>query len=176
MHWLNENSAAIQALATTILAILTFLYVKLTRDIAKSTSDQLQHMKELVRVDQQQYASALAYFAFHLRVAIGKLPDIPTREKLTGSFFLTESDITELRILARKVNGKAVGLAIQATISLRMIHGIMQRSKEESWQPTEQEKKDWKTARENSERALHALQEECVRVAGIDINSLAVRA
>jgi hypothetical protein len=185
VQWLNENAGAIQALAsvgslvvTGLLAWFTYQYVRLTRDLVASSLEQTQHMKEIARAEQKQYACALGIFAFHLKNANGNLSDIPISTKLTESFFLTESDITELRVLARKVNGKAVNLAIQATMSLRVIYGIIQKAKEESinknilWQPTDQEKEAWKKARSDNERALMSLLKECGRVADIDVNSL----
>lgn len=176
MNWLRANAVIIEAAATVVLAVITAIYVWLVHE-------QLKHIKETARVDRQQYACALALFAFRLRETIGShLGDVPTREKLLAFFLLPESDITELRVLARKVNGKAIDWANQAAVALRVMHGIIQKAKEKDinemtgWQPTDQEKETWKKARSDSERALHALQEECGQVAGIDVNSFTLRA
>lgn len=189
MDWFKENSVAIQAfssvgtlLATIGLAFLTGFYVHLTRKISQSSHEQLQHLREAARDEQRQYACALALFVFRLREALGYLSDNPMPTELQESFFLTEGDITELRVLARKVNGKATDFAIQAVMSLRVLYAIIQKAKKEHangkicGQATDQSKKAWKQARSESERALLALQEECGRVAGIDVNTFTIRA
>jgi hypothetical protein len=189
MDWFKENSAAIQAfsslgtlLATIGLAFLTGFYVHLTRKISQSSHEQLWHLRQSIRDEQRQYACALGLFVFRLREALGHLNDTPIPTELQESFFLKEGDITELRVLARKVNGKATDFAIQAVMSLRVLYAIIQKAKEEhvnekiSGQPTDQRKKAWRQARSDSERALLALQEECGRIAGIDVNTLTTRA
>ena len=71
-------------------------------------------------------------------------------------FFLVESDITELKALATKVNVRALDLAIQATMALRVVYRLIQLDKETisnrqpGVQPTDYDKKTWEEARSNS--------------------------
>ena len=75
MNWFNENAAAIQALSsvagllvTGVLAWLTSRYVRLTRDIATSSLEQVKHIKEAAHVVLQQNAHALESLALRMRV------------------------------------------------------------------------------------------------------------
>jgi hypothetical protein len=139
--------------------------LRATREISKSTSEQLQHIKETSQEEQKQYATALAHFAFRLRGAIGNLE---SARKHTSDI-LTENDIIELRLLARKVNGRAMDLAIQAAMHLREMDKL---SRMAEGQGLNLNGVAWGKAHSNCERALGELERECADIAGIDIKSI----
>lgn len=98
MKWLNENAAAIQALSglavlvvTGLLAWLTSRYVRLTREIANSSLEQVRLIRESARVDLQHNASALKALALRLRVGLGQQlnPEAPNDRHLRAFAILT---------------------------------------------------------------------------------------
>ena len=158
--------SVIQTIATCILAYLTYNYLKVTREISKSAYEQFQHTKHSAQDNQRLAATELAYFAHRLREAIGGLEG--TR-RYTSSI-LTENDIAELKLLARKVNGKAMDLAIQAVMRLRGINNISQGA--ETRGANLNDVPAWGKAHSDCERALSALEEECGQVVPLDVKSI----
>lgn len=177
MHWLNENAAAIRALAsiagllvTGALVWLTYRYVRLTSAIAASNLEQIKHIKETNRIFQQQNAYALKALALNLRVAFGNILNSfpPKHAELAAFDKLTERVITDLESFARQVDHNAIDLASEAAPSLRVIQGMIQKAKgihkNTGWVPTEQETKNWRIAMETSHRNLQALESICEQV------------
>ena len=73
--WLAENAPAIQALAsvaslvvTVVLVILTAWYVRVTKQIADSSLQQVQHIKDASRTLTSNAAQSL--FALSTRIRI----------------------------------------------------------------------------------------------------------
>lgn len=166
LDWFQKNSDAIQAFTTFVLTILTGIYVYLTGKISNSAYEQLRHSKETSQEEQKQYATALTHFAFRLRAAIGKLEG---DRKHTSDIF-TENDITELRLLSRKVNGRAMDLAIQAAMRLREMDKISRVA--ESKHSNLRDEPAWGKAHSNCGRALGELETVCASIAGIEIHSI----
>lgn len=177
MNWLNENTAAIQAVAsvaglivTCLLALLTRRYVLLTREIAESNSEQVKQMKDAARSAQQRDASVLESLALRIRTDLGQRlnSDVPKHRDFRNFFSLAEHDITELHLLARQVGGQAITSASGAVSSLREILGMIQKAKNinegTGWQPTEEEVQRWKMARDTSHRELQELETICKQV------------
>lgn len=54
MDWLNDNSGAIQGVATVVLVLLTIYYAKSTRDIAQETRDMTSATEQMVAVTRQE--------------------------------------------------------------------------------------------------------------------------
>ncbi len=157
MNWLNENATAIQALSgiavllvTGVLALLTSRYVRLTRDIANSSLEQIRLIRESARVVLQQNASALKALAFHIRVGLGQAvsPDAPRHNELRAFDVLAERDIADLQTLAKNVNVVAITSARDAAAHLRVIYAMVQTAKaiplEMGWIPTPADTTRWK--------------------------------
>lgn len=177
MNWLKENAAAIQALSSVaallvaaVLAWLTARYVRLTREIAASSLEQVKHIREAARLIQQQNAHALGTLALRIRVALGGLnSEIPKHKELRTFSLLTERDMADLQDLARQVNDRAIISASEAAGPLRVIHGMLQTAKDinegTGWIPADQEAGSWKTAMETAHRKLQEVEAACRQVA-----------
>jgi hypothetical protein len=79
MNWLRENAAVIQALSsgaglvvTAVLAWLTWRYVRLTRDIASSSLEQVKYIREAGQAMLRQNATALESLALRIRTGLGQ--------------------------------------------------------------------------------------------------------
>ena len=104
-----------------------------------------------------------------MRVALGQLnSDVPKHKDLRAFSLLTEGDITDLEVLARQVDGRTITSASEAAMSLRVIHGMIQKAKSinegTGWMPTDQEAKNWKRAIGASHRALQEIETICHQV------------
>jgi len=177
MNWFKENAAAIQALSSLaallvacLLAWLTARYVRLTREIATSSLEQVKHIREAARIIQRQNAVALDSLALRIRVCVSNL-QTPKHKELRAFSSFTESDIADLERLARQVDDRAIKSASEAVKYLRVIHGIIQNAKNINeglgWIPTEEEKKNWNTAIQGAHRMLQEVETACQHVAAI---------
>jgi hypothetical protein len=176
MNWFKENAAAIQAFASVaalivaiVLAWLTYRYVRLTRDIAASSLEQVKHIREATEVERQQNALALASLALRVRTGLGGLnADVPRHKELRAYSQLTEREISDLEVFARRMGGPMLDSASKAVASLRVMQGIIQRAKEINefigWVPTQQEMQAWRRAMEDAHRGLQELEVACQRV------------
>jgi hypothetical protein len=177
MEWLNRFAPAIQALSSVagllvagVLVWLTTKYVRLTRDIATSSLDQVKHIREAGRVIQQQDARALGSLALRIRVALGGVnSEAPNHGELRAFTGLTEQDTADLQALARQVNDRAINSASEAVGRLRVILGVLQAVKDVNlgtgWIPTAQEITKWKRAMESAHRALQEIETTCRQLA-----------
>lgn len=173
MNWFRENAAVIQALSsaaglvvTAVLAWLTWRYVRLTREIANSSLEQVKYIREVARVSLRQSASALESLALRLRVGLGNLnPETPNHRQLCGFTLLTDQEITDLQALARDVNRPAITAASEAAGHLRAIYAMLQTAKGISeamgWIPNAEEAGRWKKAIEGAHRALQEIETTC---------------
>lgn len=101
MNWFKDNAAVIQALSsvaglviTGVLAWLTWRYVRLTRDIASSSLEQVKHIRDAGRVILQQNARALGSLALRIRVGLGHLnSETPNHKELRAFALLTDREI-----------------------------------------------------------------------------------
>lgn len=174
MNWLNRNAAAIQALSgvatlivTGVLAWLTWRYVRVTRDIASSSLEQVRQIREASRAILQQSASALGSLALRLRTDLGQRlnPTNPNHSQLRAFAQLTEQDIADLQTLARQVSTRTIKSASEAAAHLRVIYGMVQTAKGISegmgWIPSPEDAGRWKTAVEGAHRALQEIETTC---------------
>jgi hypothetical protein len=178
MEWLNRFAPAIQALSSVVgllvagvLVWLTTRYVRLTRDIAASSLEQIKHIKEAGRVIQQQNARALETLALRIRVSLGRLnSEAPNHSELRAFTDLKEQDIADLQALARQVNNLTITSASEAAALLRIILGMLQTASEinvgTGWIPTAQDVTRWKKAMESAHRALQEIETACHQLAG----------
>ena len=176
MNWFKENAAAIQAFASIaalivaiVLAWLTYRYVRLTRDIAASSLEQVRHIREATEIELEQHARALASLVLRIRTSFGGLnADVPRHTELRGYSQLTEREIADIEALARRVGGAVLDSASKAVASLRIMLGMIQRAKEINealgWIPTPQEMQAWRRAMEEANRSLQEMEAACQNV------------
>jgi hypothetical protein len=176
MNWFKENAAAIQAFASIaalvvaiVLAWLTYRYVRLTRDIAASSLEQVKHIREATEIEREQHARALASLALRIRTSFGGLnADVPRHKELRGYSQLTEREIADIEVLARRAGGPVLDSASKAVASLRIMQGMIQKAKEINetlgWIPTQQEMHAWRKAMEEAHRSLQEMEDSCQTV------------
>jgi len=173
MSWFNHNAAAIQALCSIaglviacFLVALTAWYVRLTREIARSSLEQVKHIREAARLSQVQSARALGSLALRLRVGLGDLDsEVPKHTPLRAFSSMTERDIDDLEALAREVDNRAIFSAGDAVGALRVLQQLIQEAKGTDerlgWRPTEEQRKSWKKAFEAANRSLQEIETAC---------------
>jgi hypothetical protein len=181
MNWLKENSAAIQALASlaalsvaVILAWLTYRYVRLTRDIATSSLEQVKHIREAVTIERERHARALASLSLRIRTSFGGLnADVPRHKELRGYSQFTEREIADIEALARQVGGPVLDSASQTVASLRTMQDMIQKAKQinevQGWIPTQQEMQAWRRAIESAHRGLQEIEAACQNVSSLNL-------
>lgn len=176
MNWFRDNAAAIQALSSVagllvagILAILTWRYVRVTREIAPLSLEQVKHIREASAIAQRNSGRALQCLALRLRVGLGQLnSDVPRHSELLSFASLTESDISDLEALARHVGDQTIGFASEAAAALRVLNGVMLRAKQVSrtqgWSANDKEAQAWRTEFQAAHRSLKAVEDACSRL------------
>ncbi len=177
VNWFRDNAAVIQALSsvaalvvTGALAWLTWRDVRLTRDIATSSLEQVKHIREAGRLLLQQNARALESLALRIRVGLGHLnSSTPNHRELRSFALLTDREIADLQALARQVNSRAITSASDAAAHLRVIHDMVQTAKAINeamgWIPTAEDIGRWKRAIEGAHRALQEIETACQQAA-----------
>lgn len=94
--------------------------------------------------------------------------DVPQHVELRAFSLLTDRDIADLEALARQADDHTITSASEAAMSLRVIHGMIQKAKDINerigWLPTDQEMQRWKRAIENSHRSLQEIETVCERL------------
>ena len=175
MNWFRDNAAAIQALSSMagllvagILAALTWRYVRLSREIAASSLEQVKQIREASAIAQRNSARSLEALALRLRLALGDLnSDAPGHAELLKFASLTENDIAGLEALARHVGGEAIVFASEAAAALRVLLGVIARAKQANkllgWMPDDHEIQAWRKQIQASHRGLQAVEETCRR-------------
>jgi len=177
MDWLNQNASAVQALAavatlivTGALALLTGRYVRLTRRIADSALEQVEHSKLTSRTAQKQAARALDALSKRIRVPLSGLDrPAPRHDQLLDYSLLSQSDISDLEELARQVSEDAIRFAGKAAVSLRKIMGFIDEARHinrlTGWSPKAPQIKDWEVAVDAAPKMLLELEAACQRAA-----------
>jgi hypothetical protein len=180
MSWFRENAALVQALSSVaalvvacVLVVLTAKYVRLTRQIAISSLQQVEHIREVWLGNKRKHARTLEALALRIRTALGRLDaDAPRHAKLRQFDEMNEQDIADLRTHAMEVNDPAITSASEASGPLRVILGMVQKAKDISpgtgWVPNTQEIATWKQARCDAERALQATERACRELVASD--------
>src|SRR5690349_14470306 len=75
MDWFSRNAAAIQAISSiagvvisAILAGITYWYVRITRELAKSSTEQVTQMRQIFELQQQEKRRENAQLARNLQM------------------------------------------------------------------------------------------------------------
>jgi hypothetical protein len=177
MGWLNQYASAVQALAavatllvTATLAVLTGRYVRLTRRIADSALEQVEHLKITSRTTQQQAARALDALSKRIRVPLAGLDaSSPRHDQLLDYSLLSQSDIGDLESLARQVSEDAIRYAGKAAVSLRKIMGLKEEAhrinRVTGWMPNPTQNREWREAMDAGPKMLSELENACQKVA-----------
>lgn len=138
MHWLDQHAGSIQAISsivgatiTAVLALVTYWYVRVTRDIARSSAEQVKHIKEAAQIARQQNARALGGLALRLRVSLGSAnldSDSPRDNQLRAFVQVTNGDVADVESLSRNLDNTEISTsANQAVAALREVVGFIQK-------------------------------------------------
>jgi hypothetical protein len=134
LHWLNLNSGAIQALAsvltlavTGVLAIITWRYVRLTKDLADVARAQLQGQHEAAAARQRELRTLSEILRMHLlSIPVGDDPRL-SQAILSQVVEWTDFDFDRLRALASELNEVAGGLAAIAENRMKWIGDLVHK-------------------------------------------------
>lgn len=180
MDWFAKSASAIQAIAsvvgvliTGVLAYITWRYVKITREIAESSAEQVRQFKESTQVAKQQTARSLSSLALRTRTSLGAgilSSDAPQHGQLRAFSQVTTGDISDIESLAKNLNDSQVSTAAaKAVAAIRDVLWFVETTKDihpsMGWIPTQAEIIRWRRALEESERSLHFIQDECEKLA-----------
>lgn len=177
MNWFTAHSAAIQSIASVVavlitayLATITRRYVQLTGAIAQSSATQVQEMKNAAAEAKKRNAQALTDLATRIRNSLARLDaDIPRDAQLRHFDQVTDGDCARLEMFAQQIgNGTISASAGAAVVAIRDIlhvgHLIKSVNVGTGLRITQQMIDDWRRAKEESDRSLHAIQDECARL------------
>ena len=78
---LNRNSAAIQALATVVLVLITAWYAKLTRDLARTSSGQLEESRAVRREQTKERSAILQALLSRMNEILARVPESGVAQK-----------------------------------------------------------------------------------------------
>jgi hypothetical protein len=117
MEYLNEESGAISAIATATYALATLAlifwtvrYVRLTRSLAASSSEQVRHMIREQEIKREASRQGLHELAKIVLIILNQLPATQNRlAEMAGVTLWTEADLLDMRHLARDLDGTAIG-------------------------------------------------------------------
>jgi hypothetical protein len=133
MEFLNQDSGAISALAAVIYAMATITlifwtvkYVRLTRSLAASSSDQVNHIIQEQKERLQANKRGLHELAKIILIVLNKLPNSKERAAdLLDVTLWTEQDLVDMRHLARGLGGDTLGNVFWAIYHLNEIREIV---------------------------------------------------
>ena len=142
VDWLNQNSGAVQAIATIVLAVLTGFYVILTGQIARAARDQVQQALGVQRAAATQARMQLDGLIIRLLVLLDRLPGPePNDTRIRGATLWTEEELQRFEHLTALVGGDPVE-ASKTIAAFRGVAGFVREVKETSplqgfgWNPT----------------------------------------
>jgi hypothetical protein len=175
MDWFAKNAASIQAIAsiagviiTAVLAGITWWYVRVTRDIAASSAEQVRQMRALALESQERSTRGIEALASRLRSTLAELKtDEPSLGQLMEFTKLTEADIVLLDALAlQTTNALIIEQASGAISAMRELFDTIQWVKKYEGRLSSSQERNtrWKRAREQSDKSLHAIEDECARL------------
>ncbi len=177
MDWLNRYSAAIQAVASgaslvvaAVLAFLTARYVRLTRDIASASSDQLAFLRASSAAMKRQQAYAMKALVHRLRSTLAELDQKhPEHREMMSFAHLRERDIEDFETLARAMDLGAATEAIKVVVPLRSILGLLGEAKavnlSTGWTPRPDQRQQWENDLRDVAATLGVLEVSCDRAA-----------
>jgi hypothetical protein len=180
MKWLNDFAPALQAIAavasllvTAVLAWLAWLNVKLTQRLSEVSTNQAElTAKQLdlavaTALDlRQRKAAALQELCRRIRVTTGHLdPNLPNGPISKKFAYLNESDVTVLSALAPEVSVEAAKNAALIALALRQVHEqVLLAQTDPHWQPTLQQKADWRGSLDTIRTDVPKLEQDCTKV------------
>lgn len=177
MDWLAKHSSAIQAIASiagvfvaVVLAGVTYWYVRVTRAIANSSLQQLGEMKAAAHATMQRNTRALGDLALRIRNSLAALDaDAPRDNQLRAFNQVNESDISRLEVFSSQLNNAVILAAESAAVVaireiLATIGDVKGTHPGAGWQMRPGQIENWRRARENSDRSLHEIENECARI------------
>lgn len=131
IEWLNANSGAVQAVATVVLVGITAWYVKLTRDLARTTREQLEHALQLR--DEQQKESK-TQFRTLIQSLIDTLEEFPERmpppvPELTSVSLWTPEEELALVTLSARLLPQHAELAGETRRYIAWLRDLVQRTR-----------------------------------------------
>lgn len=121
---LNENSAAIQAVSTIILVLITGWYAKLTRDLSRTAHDQLEESKTTRKAQEKERLAVLKELLVRINERLGQIPDddYPKQqdiENLLEDYDKYRLDLTRSSSLTQQELGGHVDKILHALSSLK---------------------------------------------------------
>jgi hypothetical protein len=173
MEWLDRHAGAVQALAsvatlvvTIVLACLTGWYVRVTKQIADSSLEQVEHIKSASRAAQLQAARSLDALSRRIRVPLASLASgPPSFDPLTSYALLNQKDVEDLEALARQVGDEAIVYAGKAAVSLRKLLAIIDdarsRNRTQGWMASQRQIAEWGEAIDAGPKMLDKIEAVC---------------
>ena len=164
--WLDAHSGAVQALAsiaalgvTTVLAILTTRYVRLTKNIADSAVEQARILRDSVAGSQVRTRDSLRAHALRLLSCVKVLHDsTPNLDQLQGFTLITEPDVTRLEALAKDHGERLQPKSATVATALNHLLGWHDRAAKTNrfmgWNVTPTQVADYARARADAIRVL----------------------
>lgn len=127
--FLNQDSGAISALATVTYAVATIAliywtikYVRLTRSLAASSAELVEHTLQERKQRQDADRHGLHELVKIVLLVLNRLPSSRARMEVLLSVTLwTEEDLLDMRRLARGLGSQAIGHVFWAIYHLNMI-------------------------------------------------------
>ena len=181
MDWFAKNSAAIQAIASIVgviiagvLAGVTYWYVRLTQEIARSSAEQVKQMREAAalgkmqeRENQRQLLQALQVLAKRSRASIQA-----TQFSYAGLRVFaqpTDVDVDDLERMSRQTGNDKISASMnRAIIGLRHILPLVAKVRDIhpglGWIPSSENQRYWQDAVNAAAQGLQELEEECARL------------
>jgi hypothetical protein len=173
-RWLNNNSSAIQALAsiavllvTAQLARLTARYVSLTKSIANTAAEQIGIIKENASAHLARSRDSMRTLAMRSRYSLETLDRVAPRHRQLAEFSgVTEADVQSLESHARDIGGTIMQLSTaRAAISIRSVLGARARAAAVNyttgWSAGEQESKEYASSIAAALESLKNIENVC---------------
>ena len=182
MDWFAKNAAAIQAIAsivgvliTAALAGITYWYVRVTREIAKSSADQTRQMKEAAELANHQMKENRRQLARNLRALAHRsrlsLESVVFNHSAMLSYTQpTEDDISEIQIMSRQTcDDKILLSANVAVVALRHVLAIVEKAgnikPSAGWIPSQEDTQKWTKLSQGASKALQDIETQCEIIA-----------
>jgi len=129
MSWLNNNAPAVQAIAavvsvlvTTVLAFITWRYVRLTGELSETARQELHFLKGERAAQKQEARQHLLTLILHLRKIANQFSGGPSQgEQIRKVTLWSDSSLDDLRSLAVAFGPTVADLAAEASRHLSTI-------------------------------------------------------
>jgi hypothetical protein len=178
MDWFSQNAPAIQAIASiagilisAVLAGITYSYVRITRELAQSSAEQVRQMREAFELQRQEREASQAQLARTLQVLARRI-----RSSIEAATFShaglralaqpTAAEVTDLETMSRGLGNKTIlNAGNRAVIGLRHALSLVDRVKPihpaMGWIPTNEEQVFWNEVVQTSISNLKQIENEC---------------